>query len=57
MIALWLGHASPATTHHYLEADLDTKQAVLQRLNDPMPTTLGKRYRPNDQLLAFLDTL
>jgi len=29
VIALWLGHASPATTHHYLEADLDTKLAVL----------------------------
>ena len=57
VIALWLGHASPATTHHYLEADLDTKQAVLQKLNDPTPGTVGHRYQPSDQLLAFLDGL
>ena len=57
LIALWLGHASPATTHHYIEADLDTKQAVLAKLNDPTPTTAGKRYQPSDQLLAFLDKL
>jgi site-specific recombinase XerD len=57
VIALWLGHASPATTHHYLEADLDTKQAVLQKLTDPSATTRSDRYRPTDQLLAFLDSL
>jgi integrase/recombinase XerD len=57
VIALWLGHASPATTHHYLEADLDTKQAVLQKLQDPSTTTVSDRYRPTDRLLAFLDSL
>lgn len=57
VIALWLGHTSPATTHHYLEADLDTKQAVLQKLKDPSTTTTSNRYRPTDQLLAFLDSL
>ena len=57
VIALWLGHTSPATTHHYLEADLDTKQAVLAKLDDPTSTTVGKRYRPSDKLLAFLDRL
>ena len=35
VIALWLGHASPATTHQYLEADLAAKEAVLRRLDDP----------------------
>lgn len=55
VIALWLGHADPATTHHYLEADLATKEAALQRLAAPEhPTT---RYRPPDKLLAFLDGL
>lgn len=55
VIALWLGHADPATTHQYLEADLATKEAALRRLDSPQqPTT---RYRPPDQLLAFLDSL
>ncbi len=55
VIALWLGHENPATTHQYLEADLATKEAVLHRLAEPgvAPT----RFRPGDQLLAFLDAL
>ena len=56
VIALWLGHASPATTHEYLEADLATKEAVLQRLTDPA-TPGTRRYHPGDRLLAFLDDL
>jgi site-specific recombinase XerD len=55
VIALWLGHASPATTHQYLEADLAAKEAVLQRLTDPTPNPA--RFHPDDQLLAFLDSL
>lgn len=27
IIALWLGHESPTTTHHYVEADLAMKDA------------------------------
>ena len=37
VIALWLGHSSPAVTHQYLEADLAAKEAVLRRLGDPSP--------------------
>ena len=55
VIALWLGHSSPAVTHQYLEADLAAKEAVLRRLTDPGPTPA--RFRPGDKLLAFLDTL
>jgi integrase/recombinase XerD len=55
VIALWLGHSSPATTHQYLEADLATKEAVLQRLSDP--GTPPTRFHPSDQLLAFLQGL
>jgi integrase/recombinase XerD len=55
VIALWLGHANPATTHQYLEADLATKEAALRRLTDPAPAT--SRFQPGDRLLAFLDTL
>ena len=55
VIALWLGHESPATTHQYLEADLAAKQAVLHRLTDPSP--VPARFQPGDQLLAFLEGL
>jgi site-specific recombinase XerD len=55
VIALWLGHADPATTHQYLEADLATKEAALQRL--AAPAHQATRYRPGDRLLAFLDGL
>jgi integrase/recombinase XerD len=55
VIALWLGHSSPAVTHQYLEADLAAKEAVLQRLTDPGPTPT--RFHPGDRLLAFLQGL
>jgi site-specific recombinase XerD len=55
VIALWLGHSSPAVTHQYLEADLAAKEAVLRRLADPNPTPT--RFHPNDRLLAFLQDL
>lgn len=55
VIALWLGHESPTTTHIYLEADLAMKEEALSRLQ-PLATTLG-RYRPPDQLMAFLQGL
>jgi integrase/recombinase XerD len=55
VIALWLGHSSPAVTHHYLEADLAAKEAALQRLTNP--TQAPARFRPGDQLLAFLQAL
>jgi integrase/recombinase XerD len=55
VIALWLGHADPATTHQYLEADLAAKEAVLQRLTDP--SSAPTRFHPGDRLLAFLDSL
>ena len=36
VIALWLGHESPATTHHYVEADLTMKERALARLHEPV---------------------
>jgi site-specific recombinase XerD len=55
VIALWLGHADPATTHQYLEADLATKEAALRHLAAPPGHVT--RYRPEDKLLAFLQGL
>jgi integrase/recombinase XerD len=55
VIALWLGHESPTTTHMYMEADLTMKEHALATLQEPS----GKRhrYRPSDRLLQFLDNL
>jgi integrase/recombinase XerD len=55
VIALWLGHSSPAITHQYLEADLATKEAALRCLRDHNPGSA--RFRPPDRLLAFLEHL
>jgi len=55
VIALWLGHESPATTHMYLQADLSMKERTLDRLR-PIGARPG-RYRPPDQLMQFLQSL
>jgi len=43
VIALWLGHESPVTTHLYVEADLAMKERALARLHEPDATI--QRYR------------
>jgi site-specific recombinase XerD len=55
VIALWLGHEDPATTHLYIEADLTMKEAALRRVADPAPKPL--RFNAPDRLLAFLEAL
>lgn len=54
-VSLWLGHESPVTTHHYVEADLAMKERALARLQEPSSKIL--RYRAPDALLNFLRTL
>ena len=55
VIALWLGHESPATTHQYVEADLAMKERALARLHEPEAKL--RRYRAPDSLIDFLRTL
>jgi len=55
VIALWLGHESVETTQMYLHADMRSKEKALSR-TEPLGIKLA-RYRPNDQLLAFLEGL
>jgi integrase/recombinase XerD len=55
VIALWLGHESPTTTHMYVEADLKMKQQALEKIPPAHPG--AGRYRPPDKLLAFLEGL
>jgi len=55
VIALWLGHESPVTTHQYVEADLAMKEQALAKLHEP--DTALQRYRAPDSLIDFLKTL
>jgi integrase len=55
VIALWLGHESDETTQMYLHADMRLKEQALSR-TQPSKARPG-RYRPNDKLLAFLESL
>ena len=55
VIALWLGHESPTTTHRYVEADLAMKEDALARLLEPGDAV--RRYKPPDSLMAFLKNL
>lgn len=55
VIAVWLGHESTSTTHMYIEADLEMKKRAIQKA--ATPTTGRDTYRPDDRLLAFLDSL
>jgi integrase len=55
VIALWVGHESVETTQIYLRADMRLKEKALSRI-----APLGvkpARYRPDDKLLAFLESL
>lgn len=56
VIALWLGHESIETTQVYLHAHLALKEAALAKL-EPYKHCKRIRFRPDDHLLAFLETL
>ncbi len=55
VIALWLGHESPNTTHLYVEADLEMKRRTLESL--PAPMLKPVNVKRGDKLLQFLERL
>jgi site-specific recombinase XerD len=55
VIALWLGHETPATTRVYLHADMALKEQAIARTAPP--NTHPARYHASDDLLAFLEQL
>jgi integrase/recombinase XerD len=55
VIALWLGHESIETTNVYVHANLAMKEKALEKVQPiGMPF---RRFRANDSLLAFLESL
>ena len=55
VIALWLGHESIETTQKYLDANIALKEAALAKT---VPfATQGRRFKPDDRLLQFLNAL
>jgi integrase/recombinase XerD len=55
VIALWLGHESIETTNAYVHADLALKEKALGKVT--AMNTRFRRFRANDRLLAFLESL
>jgi integrase/recombinase XerD len=55
VMALWLGHEKMETTQIYIHADLSIKERALARTT-PAHVAPG-RYKPPDNLMAFLDSL
>jgi integrase/recombinase XerD len=54
-IALWLGHETLDSTNKYVHADMELKRRALDRTTPP--DVKPGRYRPPDQLIAFLKSL
>lgn len=55
VLALWLGHESVETTQMYVHANIEMKERAMAK-TQPLSVPAG-RYRPDDQLLAFLEAL
>jgi len=55
VIALWLGHEDIATTHHYMQADIEMKRKALKKMAEPK--TGVARFKPSRDVLSFLDSL
>jgi integrase/recombinase XerD len=55
VIALWLGHESMESIQAYLHANLELKEQALAK-TEPFKGRPA-RYRPNNEILAFLKGL
>ncbi len=55
VIALWLGHEKVQTTQIYLHADMKLKEQALSKVG--AKDIKLKRFRPDDELLEFLNSL
>ena len=57
VLALWLGHEKLESVNAYIQADPTLKQRALDRRTPLNPAGKLGRYKPSDDLLAFLDNL
>lgn len=57
VIRSWLGHASLETTHHYAQANLNTKREALERLQPQSTKSRTPPWRRQADLLAWLESL
>jgi integrase/recombinase XerC len=57
VIRSWLGHVSLDTTNHYAQANLATKRAALERLEPASKRKRPPRWKRDNDLLAWLDSL
>jgi len=57
VIALWLGHESIDTTQVYIDANVALTEQALAKASAMGRELAISRYRPDDQLMAFLKSL
>jgi site-specific recombinase XerD len=55
VIALFLGHETPKTTHLYMEASLTMKKQALEKISPPK--SKRSSFQPDEALLRFLENL
>jgi len=55
IIALWLGHEQPSTTHTYVQADLNIKDQCAHLLDRTVVSRPPRRPTPFSRLLSFLE--
>ena len=53
----WLGHASLETTNRYARANLETKRKALEKVGASSRPGKPPRWKRNEELLAWLDSL
>ena len=57
VIRSWLGHVSLDTTNHYAQANLETKRKALERLENSSRPAKPPRWKRDNSVLAWLDSL
>jgi site-specific recombinase XerD len=57
VIRSWLGHASIATTNHYVEIDLEMKAEAMKTCEVTGDPRAEKRWRSSPEILTWLDSL
>lgn len=57
VLAIWLGHEKLESINAYIHADPTLKERALDRLTPLNPAAKPGRYKPTDELLAFLERI